>query len=90
MNCPGRGRTSIERRGPKAYLPGATASLGARASAAAELEKQLREAGLAATKVDDPELARFRDLAAYLAAPPTTPVTAAQLAAFTTTLEELS
>lgn len=31
-----------------------------------------------------------RDLAAYLAAPPTTPVTAAQLAAFTTTLEELS
>ena len=31
-----------------------------------------------------------RDLAAYLAAPPTTPITAAQLAAFTTTLEELS
>ena len=31
-----------------------------------------------------------RDLAAYLAAPPTTRLTAAQLAAFTTTLEELS
>jgi hypothetical protein len=30
------------------------------------------------------------DLAAYLAAPPTTRLTAAQLAAFTTTLEELS
>lgn len=30
-----------------------------------------------------------RDLAAYLAAPPTTRLTAAQLAAFTTTLEEL-
>ena len=34
--------------------------------------------------------AHFRDLAAYLAAPPTTRLTAAQLAAFTTTLEELS
>lgn len=31
-----------------------------------------------------------RDLAAYLASPPTTRLTAAQLAAFTTTLEELS
>lgn len=31
-----------------------------------------------------------RELAAYLAAPPTTRLTAAQLAAFTTTLEELS
>ena len=31
-----------------------------------------------------------RDLAAYLAAPPTTRLTAAQLAAFTTTLEDLS
>ncbi|SDP15512.1 hypothetical protein SAMN04489867_1569 [Pedococcus dokdonensis] len=31
-----------------------------------------------------------RDLAAYLAAPPSTRITAAQLAAFTTTLEELS
>ena len=31
-----------------------------------------------------------RDLAAYLASPPTTRLTAAQLAAFTTTLEELT
>lgn len=38
----------------------------------------------------DPEAVLGRDLAAYLAAPPTTRLTAAQLAAFTTTLEELS
>jgi selenocysteine-specific elongation factor len=49
----------VERRGPKAYLPGAAASLGARADAAAALERALDSAGLVATKVDDPELARF-------------------------------
>ena len=49
----------VERRGPKAYLPGAAASLGERAAAASELEAGLDAAGLAATKVDDPELARF-------------------------------
>lgn len=38
----------------------------------------------------DGEALLGRDLAAYLAAPPTTGLTAAQLAAFTTTLEELS
>lgn len=38
----------------------------------------------------DVEAVLGRDLAAYLAAPPTTRLTAAQLAAFTTTLEELS
>jgi selenocysteine-specific elongation factor len=49
----------VERRGPKAFLPGASASLGARAEAAAALERLLDRAGLAATKVDDAELARF-------------------------------
>jgi selenocysteine-specific elongation factor len=49
----------VERRGSKAYLPGAAASLGSRAEAAAELERTLDRTGLAATKVDDPELARF-------------------------------
>ena len=49
----------LERRGPKAYPPGATASLGARAEAAAAVEQVLEGAGLAATKTDDPELARF-------------------------------
>jgi selenocysteine-specific elongation factor len=49
----------VERRGPKVFLPGAAASLGSRAEAAAALERALDEAGLAATKVDDAELARF-------------------------------
>ena len=39
--------------------------------------------------MSDPGAVLGRDLAAYLAAPPTTRLTAAQLAAFTTTLEEL-
>jgi selenocysteine-specific elongation factor len=46
----------LERRGAKLYLPGATAELGARADAAAELEAQL---GLDPVKVDDAGLARF-------------------------------
>ncbi len=56
----------VERRGPKAYLPGAAASLGARAAAASELEAGLDAAGLAATKVDDPELARFLETSGRL------------------------
>jgi selenocysteine-specific elongation factor len=46
----------LERRGAKLYLPGATAALGARADAAAELEAQL---GLEPLKIEDPALARF-------------------------------
>jgi selenocysteine-specific elongation factor len=46
----------LERRGAKVYLPGATAALGARADAAAELEARL---GLEPLKVDDPALLRF-------------------------------
>jgi selenocysteine-specific elongation factor len=49
----------FERRGAKLYLPGATASLGPRAAEAAELERELAEAGIRLTKVDDDELARF-------------------------------
>ncbi len=49
----------VERRGPKAFLPGTSASLGGRAEAAAALEAALERAGLAATKVDDAELARY-------------------------------
>jgi selenocysteine-specific elongation factor len=49
----------VERRGGMAYLPGAAASLGSRADAAAELEASLVSSGLVATKADDAELARF-------------------------------
>jgi selenocysteine-specific elongation factor len=48
----------IERRGAKAYLPGAAATLGERAGAAAELERRLAEEEI--VKVED------RQLAAYL------------------------
>jgi selenocysteine-specific elongation factor len=47
----------VERRGAKAYLPGATAALGERADAAAALEAQLAQEEIA--KVDDRELAAF-------------------------------
>jgi selenocysteine-specific elongation factor len=47
----------LERRGAKAYLPGATASLGDRAEAASELEAQLAREEIA--KIEDKELAAF-------------------------------
>jgi len=53
------GLLPVERRGGMAYLPGASASLGARAEAAAELEQRLVASGLVATKTEDPELARY-------------------------------
>jgi selenocysteine-specific elongation factor len=49
----------LERRGAKLYLPGAAPALGAREEAAAALERELAEAGVRATKVEDAELARF-------------------------------
>jgi selenocysteine-specific elongation factor len=49
----------VERRGARAYFPGTAASVGSRGEAAAALEAALADAGLAATKVDDAELARF-------------------------------
>jgi selenocysteine-specific elongation factor len=48
---------AVERRGAKAYLPGATAALGAREEAAAELVAQLETEEIA--KVDDKQLAAF-------------------------------
>jgi selenocysteine-specific elongation factor len=53
------GLLPVERRGPKLVLPGTAATLGARADAAAALERELAAAGLTVTKVDDAELARF-------------------------------
>jgi selenocysteine-specific elongation factor len=47
----------VERRNGKAYLPGATAELGARAEAAAALEARLADEEV--VKVDDRELAAF-------------------------------
>jgi selenocysteine-specific elongation factor len=47
----------VERRNAKAYLPGTTATLGARAQAASELEAQLSQEEIA--KVDDRQLAAF-------------------------------
>jgi hypothetical protein len=51
------GLLDVERRGAKAYLPGATAALGERADAAAELESQLAHEEIA--KVEDKQLAAF-------------------------------
>jgi selenocysteine-specific elongation factor len=56
----------VERRGSSAYLPGAAASLGERSEAAAALERELAEAGVAAVKVDDSELARYLERAGAL------------------------
>jgi selenocysteine-specific elongation factor len=49
----------VERRGPSVVLPGTTAALGAREEAADALRQELADAGLAATKIDDADLARF-------------------------------
>ena len=47
----------LERRGARAYLPGATAELGERADAAADLETQLAQDEI--VKIDDKQLAAF-------------------------------
>jgi len=49
----------LERRGSMLYEPGAAGQLGSRADEVAELESRLDQAGLAATKIEDAELARF-------------------------------
>jgi selenocysteine-specific elongation factor len=54
----------VERRGAKAYLPGATAALGERAQAASELETQLAQEEIA--KVQDKQLAAFLEEAGRL------------------------
>jgi selenocysteine-specific elongation factor len=54
----------VERRGAKAYLPGAAAALGERAQAASELEALLEQEEIA--KVDDKQLAAFLEDAGRL------------------------
>jgi selenocysteine-specific elongation factor len=54
----------LDRRGAKAYLPGAAAELGERAQAASELEAQLAQEEIA--KVDDKALAAFLEEAGRL------------------------
>jgi selenocysteine-specific elongation factor len=49
----------LERRGAKAYAPGASAELGDRSEAAAALAAELAAGGLTPLKADDPELAAF-------------------------------
>jgi selenocysteine-specific elongation factor len=49
----------LERRGAKAYAPGATARLGDREAAARELEAALEASGFTPIKVDDRELASY-------------------------------
>ena len=56
----------VERRGAKAYAPGATAGLGDRAEAADRLEDELEEAGYTPVRADDAELARFLEEAGRL------------------------
>ena len=54
----------VERRGAKAYLPGAAAALGERAEAASELEALLAQEEI--TKVEDKQLAAFLEEAGRL------------------------
>jgi hypothetical protein len=54
----------LERRGAKAYLPGAAAALGEQAQAASELEAQLAQEEIA--KVDDKALGAFLEEAGRL------------------------
>jgi selenocysteine-specific elongation factor len=56
----------VERRGAKAYAPGATAGLGDRAEAAERLEDELDEAGFTPVKIEDAELARYLEEAGRL------------------------
>ncbi len=49
----------FERRGAKLYLPGAVPSIGPREQDAERLVRELREAGVRATKVEDDDLTRF-------------------------------
>jgi selenocysteine-specific elongation factor len=56
----------LERRGSRLHLPGAAPGLGAREAEAVELERLLGEAGRAATRVEDADLARFLEQAGRL------------------------
>ncbi|MGH3034722.1 MAG: SelB C-terminal domain-containing protein, partial [Gaiellaceae bacterium] len=56
----------VERRGAKAYAPGATAQLGERAEAAERLEDELEASGFTPVKVEDADLARYLEAAGRL------------------------
>jgi len=56
----------FERRGAKLYLPGAVASIGARADEAERLAGELGVAGVRATRVEDDELTRFLEASGAL------------------------
>ena len=56
----------IERRGAKAFAPGATAQLGERAQAAEELEDEVEAAGFTPVKVEDRELSGYLERAGRL------------------------
>jgi selenocysteine-specific elongation factor len=56
----------LERRGAKAYAPGASAQLGDRAAAAEQLEAQLAESGFTPVRPDDRELAGYLEAAGRL------------------------
>jgi selenocysteine-specific elongation factor len=56
----------VERRGAKAYAPGATAQLGERAEAAERLEDELEASGFTPVKVEDADLARYLETAGRL------------------------
>jgi selenocysteine-specific elongation factor len=56
----------LERRGSRLYRPGEAASLGVREDDARELEATLELAGMAATRIEDRELARFLERAGRL------------------------
>jgi selenocysteine-specific elongation factor len=49
----------LERRGARLYRPGAAPELGARAEAAARLERELAAAGFEPVRVEEPQLALF-------------------------------
>jgi len=56
----------LERRGAKLYRPGASASLGKREAAAAQLEAEVERAGLEPVKAEDRELAAYLESAGRL------------------------
>jgi len=56
----------LERRGAKLYLPGAAPSLSGRMAEADAVERELRAAGVRATKVADDELTRFLEASGRL------------------------
>jgi selenocysteine-specific elongation factor len=56
----------FERRGAKLYRAGATASLGARAEEAEARERELADAGMRVTKMEDDELTRYLETSGKL------------------------